>query len=406
MFEAFEDLSIGHISRPAALSHERADDVITAQDFENAFQAISAWEGYEQSPLHQLSALSARCGVGALLYKDEAGRFGLGSFKALGAAYACQKLLADIVSQTHGTITVADIATGQHGHDLSGITVACATDGNHGRSLAWAAKRFGCRCVIFIHRDVSQGREEAISGHGAEIVRIDGNYDDSVRAAQETADREGWYIVSDTSYEGYMEVPGWVMAGYGVVALEILTQLNASNAGLPTHVFLQGGVGGFAAAIAACLRQQLGDKAPRVIVVEPKLADCLYQSARAGRLTEIMVEEETLMAGLSCGAPSVLAWRILDQEARDFMTLPEPAVAPTMRLLANPLNNDTHIIAGESAVAGLAGLLAAAVDPQLARALSLDDQSRVLVIGTEGATDAEIYAQLVGAEGADQRSTS
>ncbi|MBT6095911.1 MAG: pyridoxal-phosphate dependent enzyme, partial [Rhodospirillaceae bacterium] len=240
--------------------------------FAAAREAITAWPGYAPTPLYSLSALAERAGVGQVLFKDEGPRFGLKSFKALGGAYAVQTLVAE--------------------HEGQELTVTCATDGNHGRSVAWGAQTFGCACVIFIHAEVSLGRQRAIEAYGARVVRIDGNYDDSVRAAAKAASENGWHVISDTSYEGYTEVPKRVMAGYGVIAGEIVDELG--DAPPPTHMFVQGGVGGFAGAIAEAFHHHWGSDAPRLIVVEPDLAACLLRSAEAGRMVEIPVDEETL----------------------------------------------------------------------------------------------------------------
>ena len=243
---------------------------------------------------------------------------------------------------------------------------------------------------------MSGARAEAMRALGAEVVRIDGNYDDSVRLSREEAEANGWFAVSDTSWPGYTETPRNVMAGYGAMVKEVSDALDRP----PTHAFLQAGVGGLAAAVAAGLRQHWGGASPRIVVVEPELAACLFESARAGAITDIRIEEETLMAGLSCGEPSALAWEILAEEAGDFLTVPETFVGPAMRLLARPLGRDPEIEAGESAVAGLAALIAAARSDTLRRTLGLDGESRVLLIGSEGATDPESYAAFVGADGA------
>jgi diaminopropionate ammonia-lyase len=230
---------------------------------------------------------------------------------------------------------------------------------------------------------------------GAEVIRIEGDYDDSVDLAKSEAAANGWFVVSDTSWPGYSQPPRDVMAGYGVMTREICEAMNEA----PTHVFLQGGVGGLAAGVAAGLRQHWGDKAPRVVIVEPELAACLYESAKAGTPTSVAIEEETLMAGLSCGEPSPLAWEILAEEASDFVTIPESVVAPTVRLLARPLAGDPVVEAGESAVAGLAALIAARADTGLSSKLGLDANSRVLLIGSEGVTDPAIFRMIM--EGRD-----
>ena len=348
---------------------------------------IGSWDGYAPTPLVELPGLARRAGVGRLFYKDEGGRFGLKSFKALGGAYAVFRLLkAEIERRTGDTgVTSRDIAGGAHREIVAGITVTCATDGNHGRSVAWGARTFGCRCVIYIHAHVSEGRRAAIARYGAEVERVAGTYDDSVRHAAEMAAANGWFVVSDTSYPGYMDVPRDVMQGYTVMAAEAAEQL--PDGVVPTHVLVQGGVGGMAAAICSDFWQRWGASRPRFVVVEPERADCLYQSARAGRLTPASGDLETMMAGLSCGEVSPLAWEILATGADAFMTVPDSAAIDCMRLLAD---GDPPVVAGESAVAGLAGLLAAPDE------IGIDEGSVVLLFGSEGDTDPELYREIVG----------
>ena len=355
-----------------------------------AAREISSWRGYQPTPLIRLNALAAQCGIGALHYKDEAGRFGLGSFKALGGGYAVLCLLRrHIREQTGEHATARDLEDGKYRALAARITVATATDGNHGRAVAWGAARFGCRCRITIHAGVSERRAQAMRDLGAEVVRIRGNYDDSVRQAAADARANGWQVVSDTSYPGYTEAPRDVMAGYGVLAGEVAAQLPPDAR--VSHIFVQGGVGGLAAAMAAWLWEKYADARPRFIVVEPQLADCLFQSARHNRATEVAITEESVMAGLSCGEPSQLAWEVLSSAADDFLTIPDTLVAPTMRLLACAT---PPIEAGESAVAGLASCLAACANPRLKTALALTADSEALLLGTEGATDREIYQAM------------
>ena len=324
--------------------------------------------------------------LGALFYKDESGRFGLGSFKALGGAHAVARLLAMELAKrgVAPNANAAALESGIHAEATRLITVTCATDGNHGRSVAWGAQRFGARCVIFVHAHVSQGRRDAIARYGAEVREVAGNYDDSVREAQRLAEAEGWHVISDTSYPGYTEPPRDVMQGYRVMAEEALTQMGEA----PTHVFVPGGVGGVAAAVAVQLRNQCGP-GPRLIVAEPDRAACLLSSARAGEPVVVGGELDTVMAGLACGEVSLLAWQELERSAFAFMAVPDEGVAPAMRVL-----RDAGIEAGESAVAGLLALDAALADPEAAAALGLGPANRVLVFGTEGATDPELYARM------------
>ena len=358
-----------------------------------AKREILAWPGYKPTPLHLLPKLAARAGIDAIPYKDEAERFGLGSFKALGGAYAVSKLLRkSIQEQKNATASSLDLTSGRYADLTSRITVTCATDGNHGRSVAWGARIFGCRCVIYIPETVSAGRCQAIAAYGAEIRRFTGTYDDGVRRAAVDAAAQGWMVVSDTAYEGYTDVPRDVMQGYSLMVEEALRQTSA----VPSHVFVQGGVGGLAAGVCSYLWERYGAARPYFVIVEPEKADCFYRSAVAGRPTPAEGALDTIMAGLACGEVSPLAWRILETGADAFMTIDDEAAVDCMRLLAAGRFGDDPVVAGESAVAGLAGLLVASADADARARLDLHRGSRVLVFGTEGATDPEVYRSIVG----------
>ncbi|OED42002.1 diaminopropionate ammonia-lyase [Chromatiales bacterium (ex Bugula neritina AB1)] len=383
--------SLAHIS-VQRVSGNAAHQVLSKDDFDAAEKEITAWEGYEPTPLFSLSKLAQQIGVYKVLYKHEGPRFGLGSFKALGGAYAALRVLQRQVSQRRGQgVSIADVRNGIYSDDCANITLVSATDGNHGRSLAWGCRRFGSPCRIYIHAEVSEARAKIMRDYGAEVIRIAGNYDASVALAKYEAQQNDWFVVSDTSWEGYIDPPRDVMAGYGVMTREICNALPVA----PSHVFLQGGVGGMAAGVIAGLVQHYGADSPRVVIVEPELAACLFESAQQGTATTVEIKKETIMAGLSCGEPSALAWEILKQEASDYLTIPDSLVAPTVRLLARPLIGDPEIQAGESAVAGLSALIAAREDSALSLSLGLDAASRVLLIGSEGVTDSEIYQQIL-----------
>jgi diaminopropionate ammonia-lyase len=268
-----------------------------------------------------------------------------------------------------------------------GITVTCATDGNHGRAVAWGAQRFHCRCVIFVHGSVSQERVDAIARYGAEVRRVPGTYDDAVREAARQAAANGWFTVSDTSWSGYSEVPKQIMQGYRLMADEAADQWRGEQ---PTHVFVQAGVGGVAAAVSVQMRARF-DPAPALVVVEPDRAACLLASAELGQPTAVPGNLDTLMAGLACGEPSPAAWQELDHGAAAFMAIPDEAAVACMRLLAG-----FGVVGGESGVAGLAGCLLVVSDPASRELLGLDRSSRVLAFLTEGATDPETYERLVG----------
>ncbi|WP_050465337.1 diaminopropionate ammonia-lyase [Herbaspirillum autotrophicum] len=387
--------------QPAARYSPQQQEILGGAAFVTARDEITRWPGYAATPLCDLSGLARAAGVAAIRYKDESERFGLSSFKALGGAYAVSRLLIREISSRLqiSNVTVDDLLSGRYGEITKSITVTCATDGNHGRSVAWGAQRFGCNCIIYIHATVSNGRKEAIAAYGAEVIRTAGNYDDSVRQAAEDAAREARFVVSDTSYEGYMDVPKDVMQGYAVMADEALQQLGPAQ--LPTHVFLQGGVGGLAAAVCAHFWEQLGLERPRFIVVEPDKAACLYESAKAGHPVAVHGELDTVMAGLACGEVSLLAWEILHTGSHAFLTIDDESALETVRLLAASPYGDAPVVAGESAVAGLAGCLGALADADIARQLGLDAGSRILVFGSEGATDPDLYQRIVGRSAAD-----
>ncbi|MFT6327846.1 MAG: diaminopropionate ammonia-lyase [Crocinitomicaceae bacterium] len=387
-----------HFANPAASRENKYSDaqrdVLSVEKSVDVIANIKTWPAYAITPLHSLSEMAADAGLAAIWYKDESERFGLKSFKALGGAYAVACQLQNLLEQRLGKRpSISDLLEGRLKKDVAEIVVTCATDGNHGRSVAWGAQMFGCGCIIYIHRDVSEGRKVAIEAFDAEVIRIRGNYDESVRQAGEDAKAYGRIIVSDTSYEGYMEVPKDVALGYTVMLSETVKQLDGE---IPTHVFLQGGVGGLASAVAGYFWDLWGDHRPRFIVVEPEQANCLQLSAKAGKPVVVKGDLDTLMAGLACGEVSLLAWQILSNGADDFMTLSEDAIADTMGLLAKGYKSDPVIEAGESAVPGLAAAINACGQDSFAKALNLNAKSKILVIGTEGATDPELYQQLVG----------
>lgn len=375
---------------------ERQNAVLSQEGFRLAEAVIRHWPGYAPTSLVSLGGLADAMGIDRVWYKNEAERFSLNSFKALGGAYAIAELIMREAAKQLWAVPVSSplLFAGQYKDIASGITVASATDGNHGRSVAWGAELFGCKAVIYIHATVSDARKQAIEALGAEVRRVEGNYDDSVRQCAIDAAEHGWTVISDTSYPGYTEIPKDVMQGYGVMAAEVIAQLPPDE--VPTHVFVQGGVGGMAAAVAAHITWRWERRRPMLVVVEPENAACLLASARAGKPDTVHGDLETVMAGLSCGEPSLLAWDVLDEAADAFMTIPDHAAKATMRVLADGQGTDPALVSGESAVAGLAGAIAISSVEGFRNQLSLDRQSRVLVFGTEGATDPGLYQTIVG----------
>lgn len=357
---------------------------------------LAGWRGLARTatPLVALPDLAHRLGVAQVSVKDESVRSPLASFKALGAPIALVRQLLRL----HPGLDPAAVLSGRYAAQLQGYTVVSATDGNHGRALAAAAQDAGCACVIVLHAHVSAEREQAIARFGARIVRIAGNYDESVHEAARLAAANGWQVVSDTSYAGYEDIPRDVMQGYGTIAAELIEQTGA-QAGQPgafTHVFLQGGVGGLAAGVAATLWEYQGAARPCCIVVEPAQADCLMQSALQGRPARATGSVDSVMAGLACGETSPLAWRFLDPGIDHFMTVEDSAAIAAMRTLAAGSAQDVPIVAGESGAAGLAALQVLRSDPALAAQAGLDAQARVLLINSEGATAPQVYQELVG----------
>lgn len=375
-------------------------DVLSIKGGLEARREIERCPMYRRTPLLELPALAARLRVSSIRYKNEASRFGLGSFKSLGGGYAVSRvILRRIYESTGARPSVEELVRRRYADVTRELTVTCATEGNHGRAVAAAAQTFGCQCVIFLHSGVSQGREDAIAALGAKIVRVTGTYDDSVAEAQRIGQARGWEVVSDTSSDGYREVPAIIMQGYMVMVQEVISELTEIGAEIPTHVFVQGGVGGLAGAVTAYFWERFGQEtAPIICVVEPSRADCLYRSIMAGRPASAMGDLNTIMAGLACGEVSILAWEILREGAEFFATISDDLAISSMRLLAAGIGGDPAIVAGPSGAAGLAAVLAASEhldSDRIRRNLRLTASSRILVFGTEGATDQAEYESLV-----------
>jgi len=365
--------------------------ILTISDAEAAFNEISSWDGYQSTPLLSLKEVALKTGVDSIYFKDESRRFELDSFKALGGTFGVLKFLQDVLQEEmSGEITLRDIRSGKYKNNISKYTVTTATDGNHGRSVAYGAKLFGCKCKVFIHSEVSKGRQSAIEKLNAHVIRVNGNYDYSVRKCNEESEKNNWHIISDTSYPGYTKYPKDIMAGYNVMSLEIVNQLPRKK--IPTHIFLQGGVGSFPGSICSYFWEKFQSKNIKIIIVESEHAPCLIQSAKNNKMTSVSVNQETMMAGLSCGEPSMLAWEILSQGADDFVTISDQSIPSTMRMLNE---NNPPIEAGESSVAGLVALTEIMKNKSIASKLELNSSSLVLLFGTEGATDPAIYNSII-----------
>lgn len=364
-------LLINPASRPTGALASAAP-YLSAARLAEARAEISRWDGYRSTPLADLPGLARGLGIGALRIKDEGQRFHLKSFKAMGGPYA-----------------IARIAARDGAKDR---VFTSATDGNHGRAVAWGASRLGCRAVIYVPSGVSEGRIQAIADFGAEIVRTKGTYDEAVADCARNASERGWTVIADTSENPHDEVPNLIMEGYLVMVDEAARQMGEA----PTHIFAQAGVGGLACAAAAHAEARWGAARPRLVVVEPEKAACLMLAAEQGRIAQFPGDLETVMGGLSCGLASAPAWAVLRTAADAFLSIPDGGIPDAMRLLADGTDGDTPMVAGESGVAGLAGLIAAMASEDVRLRLGLDGSSRVLLFSTEGDTDPALYAKIVG----------
>lgn len=359
---------------PAEPFPRELDEVLGEEGAQRAWTALTAAPGYRPTPLRALPTLAAGLGVAEVRAKDESDRFGLGSFKALGGAYAVARLAGQWRAR---------------GLDPAGLTVCCATAGNHGRSVARGARDAGCACVVFVPGDAAGYRVRRIEAEGAQVVRVPGTYDQAVRHCARLAAEQGWQVVSDTAYDGYTEIPRWVMQGYTVLAEEVVRQWPGEP---PTHVFLQCGVGGLAAAVCAHLWRRWGAHRPRCVVVEPAAAACMQASVAAGSPVEIAGELATRMACLACGEVSSEAWRVLCAGADALLTVHDGEAEEAVARLARDDAGDPPIRSAPSGAAGAAGLIVAASARDLRRALQLDEQSRVLLVVSETGAGGAVHA--------------
>ena len=352
---------------------------------------------YSVTPLADLSGLAKELGLGGVYVKDESYRFGLNAFKVLGGSFAIGSYLAGRLGVDIGQLPY-DRMTGKETREkLGDITFVTATDGNHGRGVAWTANRLGQKSVVYMPKGSALERLENIRALGSDASITELNYDDAVRLANQGAEKYGWVMVQDTAWEGYEDIPRWIMQGYTTLALEAAEQLRQLSVEKPTHIFLQAGVGAMSGGITGFLRDCYGGE-PVITIVEPNKADCIYRSARAGERYCVTGEMQTIMAGLACGEPCTIGWDILRDHADHFISCPEYVAAKGMRVLGNPVNGDTRVVSGESGAVTL-GLVAELMqNPSLdwlREPLGLGSDSRVLCISTEGDTDRENYRRIV-----------
>ena len=336
---------------------------------DEAIEAISSWNNYAPTPLIKLNKLNNELKFKNIYYKDEDKRFELKSFKALGGAFAVYKIASE----------------------RNNIIVSTATAGNHGRSVAWGAQRLGLKCKIFISEFVSESRAKAMRNLDAEVIRVKGNYDNSLKECIEQSNKNNWEIVQDVSWEGYKEVPKLIMAGYTIMVKEIIDEINKNSI---THVFLQAGVGGMAAAMIAGFAK-LSENIPQFIIIEPENADCVFQSIKNNTPTTVDIKKETVMGGMSCGDVSSIAWEILKNSANYCLTISDEAISTVVALLAEKRLSNEKIIGGECAVPGVIALIGSFNNKEYLDKLKLNSESNVLLFGCEGLTDDAMYQKLL-----------
>ena len=342
---------------------------LSIKDIDEAYLSISNWEGYSPTPLIELDKLSKELNLNKIFYKDESKRFDLKSFKALGGAYAVEK-----------------VSKGN-----KDIVVATATAGNHGRSVAWGARRLGLKCKIFISEFVSDARGKAMTDLGADVIKVKGNYEKSLIECIKQSTENNWQIVQDVAWEDYTTVPKYTMAGYTVMMKEIVDQIDQNKI---SHIILQAGVGGMAGAMIAGVARYLKN-VPETIVVEPDSAACVMESIKTGQIEKIDIKRESLMGGMSCGEVSLVPWEILKNSVKYCISLPDDDIARTMRLLGNGSLSNKKIVAGENSAPGVISLIASCKDEKIKEKIKLNENSNILIIGCEGDTDQEMYQKLI-----------
>jgi len=352
---------------------------------------------YTPTPLVKLTHLADMLGVSHIWIKDESHRFGLNAFKVLGATHGLAYLIAQRLKMNAQELSFDLLHAPSVKEKLADTTFVTATDGNHGRAVAWAAQQLACNAIVYLPKGTSRARNEAIKLHGAQTLIIDGTYDDAVQQAVEQAQKQGWILLQDTAREGYEEIPLKIMQGYLTIVHEALDQLEEE---IPTHVFVQCGVGSLAAASQAYLFELFGDERPLFAVVEPTRAACFYEpmATHKRKPKKLSGNLNTIMAGLACGEPSTLAWKILRDYADVFVACPDHIAMRGMRILGNPLQGDDRVISGESGAVTLGLLttvLAHASCRKIADALQLNESSKVLLLSTEGDTDPLMYRKIV-----------
>ena len=382
-------------------SEDRQLSTMSLEHVESATAFHKSFPQYSVTPLARLSGMAERLGLGGLYVKDESYRFGLNAFKVLGGSFAMAKYIAGEMGKDVSEMTYAYLTSQTFREEFGQATFFTATDGNHGRGVAWSANKLGQKSVVHMPKGSTKTRFDNIAKEGAIVTIEELNYDDCVRlAAAEAAATEHGVVVQDTAWAGYEEIPTWIMEGYGTMAAEAAEQLRQLSVNRPTHVFIQAGVGSLAGAVVGYFTNLFPNDPPKFVVMEARAADCLYQGALAadGEIRIVGGDLETMMAGLACGEPNIISWDILRNHVTAFVSCPDWVSASGMRRLVAPVQGDPIVKSGESGAVGM-GLIAAVMEGEeyagLREALGLDRSSQVLMFSTEGDTDPEKYARVV-----------
>ena len=379
--------------------HKKPDANISFMNLENSKKVQtfhSTFPIYSETPLVELSHTAKELGLGTIYVKDESYRFGLNAFKVLGGSYAIGNYISKKLGKEIEDVTYAELISEAARKKLGELTFVTATDGNHGRGVAWVANMLKQKSVVYMPKGSSLERLENIKAEGADASITDLNYDGAVRLADSMAKEKGWVVVQDTAWDGYEEIPMWIMQGYGTMGYEAYTQLKEK----PTHIFLQAGVGSMAGAVTAFFTSVYGEDRPIITIVEPNKADCIYKTASAddGNLHFVTGDMDTIMAGLACGEPCSIAWKVLRDYADNFISCPDYVAAYGMRIMGNPSWGDERVISGESGAATLGCVAEIMTNPNLSdlkHKLKLDENSRILLFSTEGDTSKEDYKSIV-----------
>ncbi|MEG2733600.1 MAG: diaminopropionate ammonia-lyase [Clostridium sp.] len=389
-----ENFKVVQLKRKSGIKYNL--DFLNLENAKKVCNFHQSFPMYHETPLVEMKNTAKKLGLDNIYIKDESYRFGLNAFKVLGGSYAIGNYLAAKLGKNIFDITYKELISDEVKEKLGDITFVTATDGNHGRGVAWTAKQLHQKSVVYMPKGSAPERLANIQAEDADALITEFNYDGTVRFANDMAEKNGWVMVQDTAWKGYEEIPAWIMQGYGTMGYETYMQLPEK----PTHIFLQAGVGSMAGTIIGLFSAIYGEERPIITVVEPNKADCIFRTAEAndGEMRIVSGEMNTIMAGLACGEPCSIAWDVMKDYADNFISCPDYAAAQGMRILGNPMMGDSRVISGESGASTFGCVAEIMRDPLLTdikEKLKLDENSKVLFFSTEGDTDQENYKSIV-----------